>query len=114
MVAETIKHFTSIDTIIEQSQLLEKENRLDPWLARILITEMLWRGKQLPLQAKPLQTVNSYYDILKQHKEAIESSTQATDVMKKGNAFILSFSDSLCTLSFISCDVHNGRRYCYI
>ncbi|KAF2905767.1 hypothetical protein ILUMI_00410 [Ignelater luminosus] len=83
LVAETIKHFTSIETIIEQSQLLEKENRLEPWLARILIMEMLWRGKQLPLQAKPLQTINSYYDILKQHKDAIESNTQATDVIKK-------------------------------
>lgn len=36
------------------------EPRLDPWLARILITELLWGKETLKTECKPAQTILNY------------------------------------------------------
>ncbi|XP_017779861.1 PREDICTED: probable 28S rRNA (cytosine-C(5))-methyltransferase [Nicrophorus vespilloides] len=60
LVMETMKRFELIDRMMKESELLEKEPRFDPWLARILITELVWRKQSLPGESKPIQTVLAY------------------------------------------------------
>lgn len=60
LVAETLRHGSELDALLRNTQLLSKEPRLDPWLARVLITELLWRQRPLSGPAIPLKIVQSY------------------------------------------------------
>lgn len=62
LITETIKHAADIDKIFESCSLVEKESRLDPWLAKVLTTELLFGKKSLPGKSKPEQTILSYKD----------------------------------------------------
>lgn len=62
LITETIKHASDIDKIFEHSKILQNESRLDPWLAKILTSELLFGKKALPGKSKPEQTVLSYKD----------------------------------------------------
>lgn len=53
-------HKNEIDEIINQSEILVKEPRLDPHMCRILITELLFGAKKLNGESKPVQCVRSY------------------------------------------------------
>lgn len=54
--------------MLKRTKLLEKENRLDPWLAKILISELLWGKKQLPKsEAKPILTILAYEQAFHAH-----------------------------------------------
>ncbi|CAG4907809.1 unnamed protein product [Colias eurytheme] len=60
LITETIKHAAHLDKLFEATGILEKEQRLDPWLARVLTTELLFGKKELPGLSKPEQTILSY------------------------------------------------------
>ncbi|XP_045491567.1 28S rRNA (cytosine-C(5))-methyltransferase [Colias croceus] len=60
LITETIKHAAHINKLFEATGILEKEQRLDPWLARVLTTELLFGKKELPGLSKPEQTILSY------------------------------------------------------
>ncbi|XP_038215528.1 28S rRNA (cytosine-C(5))-methyltransferase [Zerene cesonia] len=60
LITETIKHAAHIDKLFEATGILEKEQRLDPWLARVLTTELLFGKKELPGFSKPEQAILSY------------------------------------------------------
>ncbi|XP_046391092.1 28S rRNA (cytosine-C(5))-methyltransferase isoform X2 [Ischnura elegans] len=60
LVVQTLQHEKELNSIIENSKILEKEKRLDPWLARVLITELIWGKKRLSGESKPVKTVISY------------------------------------------------------
>ncbi|CAG9585749.1 unnamed protein product [Danaus chrysippus] len=60
LITETIKHATDIDKIFENCGILAKEQRLDPWLAKILTAELLFGKKTLPGKSKPELTILSY------------------------------------------------------
>lgn len=60
LITETIKHAAEIDKIFESCQILTKEPRLDPWLAKVLAVELLYGKKALPGKSKPEQTILSY------------------------------------------------------
>lgn len=60
LVAETLRHGSELDALLRQTQILIKEPRLDPWLARVLITELVWRQRPLSGPAMPLKIVQSY------------------------------------------------------
>lgn len=60
LVVETIKHAKELDDLLTRSKLLQKETRLQPWLAKILITELLFGKKELKGESKPIQTILSY------------------------------------------------------
>lgn len=57
---ESIHNIHVLNLLIEKSGILAKEERLDPWLAKILITELLWGKKHLGGDSKPVKTVLSY------------------------------------------------------
>lgn len=77
MAAETTKRKDTLDYLIRKSKILEKETRLDPWLCRVLITELLWGKKKLLGEAKPLKTVLAYKQVLSAHSS--DSGDQEED-----------------------------------
>lgn len=56
-----------LEYILRKSKILKKESKLDPWLCRILITELLFGKKRLSGEAKPIKTVLAYKQILSAH-----------------------------------------------
>ncbi|VVC95370.1 unnamed protein product, partial [Leptidea sinapis] len=60
LVTETIKHDAEINKLFETTGLLEKEPRLDQWLAKVITTELLFGKKELPGGSKPEKTILSY------------------------------------------------------
>nr|XP_023030251.1 probable 28S rRNA (cytosine-C(5))-methyltransferase [Leptinotarsa decemlineata] len=67
LVATLFQKTEELDTILKRSQFLTKESRLDIWLAKILIVELIWGRKTLPGQSKPESTVRAYEQIFKAH-----------------------------------------------
>lgn len=91
LAIETTKHKDELDYLIRKSKLLKKEPRLDPWLCRILMTELLWRKKKLSGESKPVKTVLAYKQILNAHASEISNdiSEKETPVGKKRICIIL-------------------------
>ncbi|KAK9891044.1 hypothetical protein WA026_013372 [Henosepilachna vigintioctopunctata] len=65
LVVETFKREAVIEDLIEKSKLFEKEPRFDPWLAKILICEMLWGKNKMKGDSKPVKTILEYEKLLK-------------------------------------------------
>lgn len=64
----TFQKTNEINLLLKRTQLLAKEPRLDPWLAKILISELVWGKKQLPRSdAKPILTVLAYEQAFHAH-----------------------------------------------
>ncbi|XP_001605827.2 probable 28S rRNA (cytosine-C(5))-methyltransferase [Nasonia vitripennis] len=66
LVSETLHHCKELQSIIDQTEILIENPRFDPWLARVLITELLWGKKVLKSEAKPILTVLNYKEKLQQ------------------------------------------------
>ena len=86
LTTETIKHGDQIDSMMKRLELFEKEPRLDPYLAAVLITELLWGKMKLPGKSKPEKTILAYSDSFDIKVNNME------DTGCKGK-FILFFSD---------------------
>lgn len=56
------KFQATIDRLIEESQILEKENRLDKYLCYVLVTELMFGAQKLNGESKPVVCVSSYLD----------------------------------------------------
>lgn len=68
MVATTLQRSNELNLLLKRTHLLEKESRFDPWLARVLISELVWGKKQLPKSdAKPIVTVLGYEQAFHAH-----------------------------------------------
>ncbi|XP_050305093.1 28S rRNA (cytosine-C(5))-methyltransferase [Anthonomus grandis grandis] len=68
LVAKAFQKSQELELLFKRTKLLEKESRLDPWLAKILISELLWGKKQLPqCEAKPVLTILGYEQAFKAH-----------------------------------------------
>ncbi|KAG5883733.1 hypothetical protein JTB14_024234 [Gonioctena quinquepunctata] len=81
LVATLFQKSEEIETILKRSQFLTKESRLDVWLAKILIVELLWGRKKLPGQSKPESTVRAYEQIFKAHlSDDNTNTTESIDV----------------------------------
>lgn len=80
LITETIKHAADIDRIFESCSLVEKEPRLDPWLAKVLTAELLFGKKSLPGKSKPEQTILSYKDQFEEY-----TSAHQDDLKTEGN-----------------------------
>ncbi|XP_026669434.1 probable 28S rRNA (cytosine-C(5))-methyltransferase [Ceratina calcarata] len=61
----TLKREEQIEQLIKKTDLLVNEPRFDPWLAKVLITELLWGKKDLKGKAKPITTILCYKEKLK-------------------------------------------------
>ncbi|XP_058799370.1 28S rRNA (cytosine-C(5))-methyltransferase-like isoform X2 [Phymastichus coffea] len=66
LVSETLHHSKELENIIDKTKILIENPRFDPWLARVLITELLWGKKDFRSEAKPILTVFSYKEKLQQ------------------------------------------------
>lgn len=90
LITETIKHAADIDKVFEHCNIFNTETRLDPWLAKVLTTELLFGKKTLPGKSKPEQTILSY-------RESFEKyiSEHQDDLKNEGNYYFYIFSDQL-------------------
>lgn len=72
--------------MLDQSQILEKESRLDKYLCYVLVTELMFGAKKLNGESKPVACVRSYENQFKEildetnNKDKTESiSSQQSD-----------------------------------
>ncbi|XP_022118503.2 28S rRNA (cytosine-C(5))-methyltransferase [Pieris rapae] len=63
LITETIKHSGDVDKLFEATGILTKEPRLDPWLAKVIATELIFGKKELPGRSKPEETILSYKEL---------------------------------------------------
>ncbi|XP_016996143.2 28S rRNA (cytosine-C(5))-methyltransferase [Drosophila takahashii] len=65
-----LKHYSdnrgAIESAIEQAGLLKDNPSLEPCLAKVLVTELIFGRKQLNGDSRPVQTVRSYQEKLQQ------------------------------------------------
>lgn len=66
-----------IDAMLEQSQILEKETRLDKYLCYVLVTELMFGAKQLNGESKPVTCVRSYEDRFKEILDELNNKDKA-------------------------------------
>lgn len=71
---DTIKRHNDINYILNKSKLLTKE-RLDEFLARVLITELIWGKNKLSGESKPIKTILAYEQTFKAHLSDIEDKS---------------------------------------
>lgn len=76
----TVRHGDQLNQLIRKTQILFKEQRLDPWLTRVLITELIWGKQCLKSESKPIQTVLSYQ---KELREEMKNITEDVDCPKE-------------------------------
>lgn len=76
LVSETLRHGSELSTIVRQSQILIKEPRLDAWLARVLITQLLWGKQPLVGSALPIKIILNYESELRGLQEKLSSVSQ--------------------------------------
>lgn len=88
LITETIKHASDIEKIFETTNILEKESRLDPWLAKVLTAELLFGKKTLPGKSKPEQTVLSYQEQFEKY-----ANQHQGDMKNEGKYYLFLFSD---------------------
>ena len=80
LVLKALNNEELLNKIIENSKILVEHPQGDPWLYRILITELLFGKKRLPVGSSPVQIVLSYGPTLK--TELIKAQGKYTS---KGN-----------------------------
>lgn len=87
-----------LENLIAKSEILVKEPRLNPWLARILVSELLIGRKTLNGSSKPVECVLSYHDdLLKifndcqndESDKTLKLNQQNNNIDIKGNCEIL-------------------------
>ncbi|KAI5634669.1 16S rRNA methyltransferase rsmB/F domain-containing protein [Phthorimaea operculella] len=78
LITKTIQHAAELEKIFELCSLFQNEPRLDPWLAKVLATELLFGKKCLPGISKPEKTIISYKEQFEKHTfEQPDEKTQA-------------------------------------
>ncbi|KAL7288987.1 hypothetical protein TKK_0016945 [Trichogramma kaykai] len=83
LVSETLRHSKELQYILDYSKILIENPRFDPWLARVLITELLWGKKVLKSEAIPIVTVLSYKEKLLKALEQISDAVADPSDKKK-------------------------------
>lgn len=63
--------------MLDQSQILEKENRLDKYLCYVLVTELIFGAKKLNGESKPVLCVSSYEDRFKEILSSINTEDKS-------------------------------------
>lgn len=75
-------HEQQLEEIIKKTEIFEKEKFLNPWLGRVLISELLFGRKQLIGQSKPVQCVLSYHEALEQALSSAEAKPKEQKLIK--------------------------------
>lgn len=84
MALSVIKHSEHLDFLIRKTRILIENQRLDPWLARVLITELLWGKQKLPPGCKPVETVLGYEKQLRAEANSVLNDEDLSNE-KQGN-----------------------------
>ncbi|XP_018307774.1 probable 28S rRNA (cytosine-C(5))-methyltransferase [Mycetomoellerius zeteki] len=66
LAVNTLHALPHLDQLFDKTQILTEQPRLNPWLARVLITELLWRKRCLKNRSKPVLTVLAYENKLRE------------------------------------------------
>ncbi|XP_076291022.1 nop2/Sun-like domain containing protein 5 [Lasioglossum baleicum] len=56
----TLQKEEQLNRLLIETGILTKESRLNPWLAKIFITELLWGKKAINTECKPAQSILKY------------------------------------------------------
>lgn len=86
LITKTFHHQDVLESLIQKSKIL-KDRKVDPWLIRILITELLFGKQSLSGDSKPVQAVLSYHQMfLAELKETEKAGSHKLDsYQKRGN-----------------------------
>jgi len=86
LISKTFHHEDTLERLIKKSKIL-KERKVDPWLIRILITELLFGKQSLSGDSKPVQAVLSYHQMfLAELKETEKAGSHSFDsYQNRGN-----------------------------
>nr|XP_050844507.1 28S rRNA (cytosine-C(5))-methyltransferase [Vespula vulgaris]XP_050844508.1 28S rRNA (cytosine-C(5))-methyltransferase [Vespula vulgaris] len=74
LTLNTLQKSDQLNQLINETKILLNEPRFDPWLARILITELIWGKQRLTGNAKPVETVLNYESRLRDALKNINAS----------------------------------------
>ncbi|XP_018365523.1 PREDICTED: probable 28S rRNA (cytosine-C(5))-methyltransferase [Trachymyrmex cornetzi] len=66
LAVNVLQALPQLDQLFDKTQILTEQPRLNPWLARVLITELLWRKRCLKNRSKPVLTVLAYENKLRE------------------------------------------------
>lgn len=81
-----------IDLLVEKSNILEKENNMDPELVYVLITELMWSKFGLKGNAKNILAIKKYKDEFLQLLKENELVKLTNSIPTKGMYFFSIFS----------------------
>ncbi|GJQ75575.1 hypothetical protein Trydic_g17656 [Trypoxylus dichotomus] len=100
LIVETLKYNKQLDFLLKRAKLFEKEPRFNPWLAKVLVTELLWGKKQLPGQSKPIKTILAYQQILSAHAYDVHENEAAVNKVTRPrfvriNTILISIDDAI-------------------
>lgn len=85
LAVNTLRTLPQLDQLIDKTQILTEQPRLNPWLARVLITELLWRKGCLKSRSKPVLTVLAYENKLREELKSLDCIETLVPYKEKGN-----------------------------
>ncbi|XP_011702936.1 PREDICTED: probable 28S rRNA (cytosine-C(5))-methyltransferase [Wasmannia auropunctata] len=71
LAVNTLQALSQLDQLLDKTQILTEQPRLNPWLARVLITELLWRKGCLKSHSKPVLTILTYENKLREESQSL-------------------------------------------
>lgn len=107
LAIEVLKRSDALDYLIRSTQILIKEPRLNPWLARVLITELLWGKERLPGESKPIKTILSYQTAFQKCQLELPSDNSTIDTIKGNNILIFRIPSFEVILTTLKIDIDN-------
>lgn len=85
LIVKISKNKETLDKLIDESEILRKEQRMDKYMCYVLMTELLFGTKMLPGESKPVQCILSYKEKFEQILANMTSeATQPEDGMTVG------------------------------
>lgn len=88
----TLQREEQLDHLIKKTNILVNEPRLQPWLAKILITELLWGKKALKTECKPAQTILAYEQKFREELSNISDIDAVQKPHKTGKIYCIYLS----------------------
>ncbi|XP_012339483.2 probable 28S rRNA (cytosine-C(5))-methyltransferase [Apis florea] len=98
LCVKTLQKEGQIDSLINKTNLLINEPRFDAWLAKILITELLWGKNALKTDCKPIKTILAYEQKLREELNNIGVDAFPTSSERVKNARYVRINTLLVTL----------------
>lgn len=95
----TLRMLPHLDQLFHKTHILTEQPRLDPWLAKVLVTELLWGKKCLKSHSKPVLAVLAYEKKLQEELKNLNYIETSISYKQKGN-FIISLPIITTYLNF--------------